>query len=88
ISGDEFAVILSDNNKSQDIINFAGQVQSIFFEPVNVDGKAIGVSSSIGIAMFPRDASDAEEIFRCAEKAMFMSKNNGKNKICFFSPVV
>lgn len=88
ISGDEFAVILSEKNTNQDIINFAGKIQNIFFEPVNVDGKAIGVSSSIGIAMFPRDASGAEDVLRCAEKAMFMSKNNGKNKICFFSPVV
>ncbi|MDE6501381.1 MAG: GGDEF domain-containing protein [Ruminococcus sp.] len=38
-ASDEFAVILIDNNTSQDIINFAGQVHSIFFEPINVDGK-------------------------------------------------
>lgn len=88
ISGDEFAIILGPENNNQDIINFAGQIQNIFFEPVNVEGKAVGVSSSIGIAMFPRDADGAEDILRCAEKAMFMSKNNGKNKICFFSPVV
>lgn len=88
ISGDEFAIILGPENNNQDIINFAGQIQNIFFEPVNFEGKAIGVSSSIGIAMFPRDAEGAEDILRCAEKAMFMSKNNGKNKICFFSPVV
>ncbi|MDE6539452.1 MAG: diguanylate cyclase, partial [Ruminococcus sp.] len=56
--------------------------------PVNVGGNAICVSSSIGVAMFPRDASGAEEVLRCSEKAMFMSKNNGKNKVCFYSPVV
>lgn len=88
ISGDEFAVILGEKNTNQDIVNFAGQIQNVFLEPVNVDGKALGVSSSVGIAMFPRDASGAEDVLRCAEKAMFMSKNNGKNKICFFSPVV
>ena len=63
-------------------------MQSIFNIPVTVDGNTVGVSSSIGVAMFPRDASEAEEILRCSEKAMFMSKNNGKNKVCFYSPVV
>lgn len=88
ISGDEFAVILGENNTNQDIVNFAGQLQNVFFEPVEVDGKSVGVSSSVGIAMFPRDASTAEELLRCSERAMFMSKNNGKNNVCFFSPVV
>lgn len=88
ISGDEFAIILDETNSNQDIINFAGKMQNVFFEPVNIDEKSVSVSSSIGIAMFPRDAAVAEDILRCAEKAMLMSKANGKNKVCFFSPVV
>ena len=88
ISGDEFGIILASNYSNQDIVNFIGRVQGIFNTPVNADGNSIYVSASIGIAMFPRDASGAEEVIRCAEKAMFMSKNNGKNKVCFYSPVV
>ncbi|MCM1506786.1 MAG: GGDEF domain-containing protein [Ruminococcus flavefaciens] len=88
ISGDEFGIILGSGYSNQDVINFVGRVQSIFNIPVTVEGNTLGVSSSIGVAMFPRDASEAEEILRCAEKAMFMSKNNGKNKVCFYSPVV
>ena len=88
ISGDEFAVILGSENSNQDVINFAVRIQGIFSEPVNINGNGLGVSSSIGIAMFPKDAGSAEDILRCAEKAMYMSKNNGKNKVCFYSPVV
>ncbi len=88
ISGDEFAVILGPENSSQDIINFVGRIQGVFSEPVNINGNGLGVSSSIGIAMFPKDAGSAEDVLRCAEKAMYMSKNNGKNKVCFYSPVV
>ncbi|MDE5558657.1 MAG: GGDEF domain-containing protein [Ruminococcus sp.] len=88
ISGDEFGIILGSDYSNQDVISFIGRVQGIFNIPVNVGGNAICISSSIGVAMFPRDASDAEEILRCSEKAMFMSKNNGKNKVCFYSPVV
>lgn len=88
ITGDEFAIILGAKNSNQDVISFVGRVQSIFNIPVTIDGTTVGVTSSIGVAMFPRDASDAEEVLRCSEKAMFMSKNNGKNKVCFYSPVV
>lgn len=88
ISGDEFAVILGSENSNQDVINFAVRIQGIFSEPVNINGNGLGVSSSIGIAMFPKDAGSAEDVLRCAEKAMYMSKNNGKNKVCFYSPVV
>lgn len=88
ISGDEFAVILGSENSNQDVINFAVRIQGIFGEPVNINGNGLGVSSSIGIAMFPKDAGSAEDVLRCAEKAMYMSKNNGKNKVCFYSPVV
>ncbi|MDE6849605.1 MAG: GGDEF domain-containing protein [Ruminococcus sp.] len=88
ISGDEFAVILEPENSSQDIINFAGRIQGVFSEPVNINRNSLGVSSSIEIAMFPKDAGSAEDVLRCSEKAMYMSKNNGKNKVCFYSPVV
>lgn len=88
VSGDEFGIILGSNHSNQDVVNFVGKVQGIFNIPVTVEGNTIGVSASIGVAMFPRDASGAEEILRCSEKAMFMSKNNGKNKVCFYSPVV
>ncbi|MDE6833756.1 MAG: GGDEF domain-containing protein [Ruminococcus sp.] len=88
ITGDEFAVILDSRESNQDIINFVGKIQGIFNIPVNVEGNNINVSASIGVAVFPRDASGAEEMLRCSEKAMFMSKNNGKNKVCFYSPIV
>ena len=88
ISGDEFAVILGAENSNQDVINFAVKIQGVFSEPVNINGNGLGVSSSVGIAMFPKDAGSAEDVLRCAEKAMYMSKNNGKNDVCFYSPVV
>lgn len=87
ISGDEFAVILDEKNDNQDIANFAMRIQNIFFEPVNIGDKSIGVSSSVGVALFPKDADTAEDVLKCSETAMFMCKNNS-NKICFFSPIV
>lgn len=87
ISGDEFAIILDEKNDNQDIANFTMRIQNIFFEPVKIDDKSIGVSSSIGVALFPKDAVNAEDVLKCSETAMFMCKNNS-NKICFFSPIV
>lgn len=88
VSGGEFGIILGSDYSNQEIISFVGKIQGVFNTSVNIDGNAICVSSSIGVAIFPRDASNSEELFRCSEKSIFMPKNNGKNKVCFYSPVV
>jgi len=39
---------------------------------------------SIGTAIYPNDANSAEDLLKCADEAMYRSKNSGKNKISFF----
>jgi GGDEF domain-containing protein len=39
---------------------------------------------SFGIATFPNDGRSSEEVFRCAETAMFKAKENGKNMAWFY----
>ena len=46
-------------------------------EPVAVEGLALDVSGSIGIAMFPMHAEDAETLLRRADVAMYVAKENG-----------
>lgn len=48
---------------------------------------ATRIEKIVGNDDFVGKISGAEDVLRCAEKAMFISKNNGKNKICLFSPV-
>lgn len=88
IGGDEYGIILGSDYSPQDVISFVGRVQTAFNEPVMVGGNAFRVTASFGGAIFPRDANNVEDWFRCAETSMFMAKANGKNQLCFYSPVV
>ena len=42
------------------------------------------VTASIGVALYPIDAADPEELLRRADQAMFAAKRNGKNQFCYF----
>ncbi|MBR6242644.1 MAG: diguanylate cyclase [Ruminococcus sp.] len=85
IGGDEFGIIFLAGSTNEDVINCVSAIQQAFQEPVVVRGDSFSVTASYGAAHFPVDARSSEDIFRCAETAMFASKTNGKNQLSFFS---
>lgn len=85
IGGDEFGLILGESFDSNDIVNtFAGNIAKELFEPINIRGDVFRITASYGVARFPTDTRSAEDLFRCAETAMFTAKANGKNQLCFY----
>jgi len=80
IGGDEFGIILDSHYSPEDIVLFIGNMQRVFNEPVVVRGDNLSRTASFGIAVFPDNARSAEDLFRCAETAMFTAKQNGKNQ--------
>jgi len=49
-------------------------------------GIACPVTSSIGVATYPDQATRAEEVIEHADKALYRAKANGRNQVCLFSP--
>lgn len=43
------------------------------------------ITASIGIAMFPEDGTDMETLFKCADAAMYLAKENGRNRYRFYT---
>jgi EAL domain-containing protein (putative c-di-GMP-specific phosphodiesterase class I) len=60
------------------------RVLSQFSRPMNVGGKNLTLSASVGISMYPSDGSDADTLMRHAEVAMYEAKNRGRNTWCLF----
>lgn len=54
-------------------------------EPFSLFGKTVHISGSIGIAIFPDDAEDAESLLKKADTAMYHSKEKGRKSVHFFS---
>lgn len=84
IGGDEFGIILGSGLTADDVYVFVTRMSEIFDAPIDIRGEVFTTTASFGAASFPQDARSAEDLFRCAETAMFTAKTGGKNQLCFF----
>jgi diguanylate cyclase (GGDEF)-like protein/PAS domain S-box-containing protein len=85
LGGDEFTLILFDAADTALTDRIADSLIVSLAQPFLIIGKTLHVSASIGIARYPVDASDKEMLLKHADHAMYLSKNNGRNKYCYFS---
>ncbi|MBS0285282.1 MAG: diguanylate cyclase [Proteobacteria bacterium] len=73
--GDEFAVLMTQASGASEMAAIAERIHAAMREPVILpDGSEITCSVSIGMALFPRDGTDAPALLRAADEAMYASK--------------
>jgi diguanylate cyclase (GGDEF)-like protein len=77
LGGDEFGVVLPDVPTESTIVRIVERMLEALEQPVTVEGLALDVSGSVGIAMFPGQANDAETLLRRADVAMYAAKEAG-----------
>ncbi len=77
LGGDEFAILLQGPSTSAEATVIVKQLLRSLDEPVQVDGVAVKVRASTGIARAPEDSRDATELLRCADVAMYSAKRAG-----------
>jgi diguanylate cyclase (GGDEF)-like protein len=77
LGGDEFGIVLPDLPIEDAAIRIAERLIDELEHPVSVEGLALDISGSIGIALFPTQAEDAEALMRRADVAMYAAKENG-----------
>ena len=85
LGGDEFALILTMTRNQQDAINVANEVREALRAPFDLQGQQAGLTTSIGIAMYPDDATDPETLVRYADTAMVRAKEAGRDGYRFFT---
>ncbi|MES2320453.1 MAG: EAL domain-containing protein [Pseudomonadota bacterium] len=85
LGGDEFALILTMTRNQQDAINVANEVRDALRAPFDLHGQQAGLTTSIGIAMYPDDATDPETLVRYADTAMTRAKEAGRDGYRFFT---
>ncbi len=82
--GDEFIIIIDSINSIEDISHVVQKISSRFQKPFNLKGELVKTTFSIGISVFPNDASDAQSLLKLADLAMYRAKNSGKNRYVFY----
>ncbi|WP_164931892.1 diguanylate cyclase [Janthinobacterium sp. 17J80-10] len=83
IGGDEFIMVLSEISRVEDIVRPATKILSLLEVPLDIGGKSVKVTGSIGISFYPTDAEDAQTLLLRADEALYCAKHAGKNRYQF-----
>lgn len=83
LGGDEFVISVPDIEIA-DAMQFAEWLRRAMLDPFIADGERLSVTASIGVAISPHDAQDADQLIRNADMAMYRSKATGKNQVTRF----
>ncbi|EME9747736.1 diguanylate cyclase [Pseudomonas aeruginosa] len=87
LGGDEFAVLLEDSQENNPQ-RLAERLLAALVQPIALNGERIDfVTPSIGIALYPRHAGDAEGLVRAADSAMYEAKRQ-RNHYCLYQAPV
>lgn len=85
ISGDEFTVImpeLADTNRAEEV---AQNIIHALTRPFFIAKETIFISASIGITLYPNDATELEDLLKNADRAMYAAKDQGRNCFSYFT---
>jgi diguanylate cyclase (GGDEF)-like protein len=85
MGGDEFALMLTDVSKTEDIEKVAQQLIEALQEPLTIEGRDIYITSSIGIALFPQDGITTDVLMKNADSALYWAKDQGRNNYQFYT---
>jgi diguanylate cyclase (GGDEF)-like protein len=85
LGGDEFAVLLTTLSNELDAATVAGKILQALGEPIEFRRQTTTIRTSIGIATFPRDALEPEDMIKRADTAMYHAKERGGNRFEFYT---
>ncbi len=85
LGGDEFVVMLLDLNDVEAAAFVAEKIVDTLGAPCRIEGSELRVTASIGVAIFPHDATDVDTLLRHADVAMYHAKHDGGARFCFFA---
>ncbi|WP_224788184.1 EAL domain-containing protein [Pseudomonas fluorescens] len=83
--GDEFCILISLHDRDE-ARHMAQRIMQKMKEPIELAGRRMVMTTSIGISVFPDDGQTCEELLKNADLALYQSKGSGRNGLHFFSP--
>ncbi len=85
LGGDEFTVLIEDIKDPEDTFIVLKKIFEVFKHPINIETQEIFASFSVGIALYPQDASNEIDLLRLADIAMYRAKHKGSNQYQFYT---
>jgi diguanylate cyclase (GGDEF)-like protein len=84
LGGDEFALLLPNTSDPGNVANLATRLIHQLCQPFTIGGKELSIGVSIGIAIGPANGTQAEQLVRNADLALYRAKAEGGDSYCFF----
>ncbi|WP_295892051.1 EAL domain-containing protein [uncultured Vibrio sp.] len=84
IGGDEFVVVLVGIERIKEFELIVERLLDAAKSPIAIGQKTMQVSASIGVTFYPQDESNADQLMRHADQAMYIAKQSGKNRYHVF----
>lgn len=85
LGGDEFTVILGELDHTNSVERVTGSILKTLAEPFYLGTEKSYVSASIGVTLYPDDATEAGELLQNADQAMYAAKTAGRNGFSYFT---
>ena len=82
--GDEFCILINIHHRDE-ARHMAQRIMQKMKEPIELAGRRMVMTTSIGISVFPEDGTTCEELLKTADLALYQSKDGGRNSLNFFS---
>ena len=84
MGGDEFVIVMPCFHTIRDVERCGEQIIRSASQPIEISGRRISLTLSVGVTIFPENGRTAEELLRNADAAMYSVKDSGRNSICVF----
>jgi diguanylate cyclase (GGDEF)-like protein/PAS domain S-box-containing protein len=85
LGGDEFVIVLEEAGSPDDVVQVAEKIIGALAPEVSIGGHKLRATPSIGISVFPDDATEAFALMKNADTAMYHAKAAGRNNFQFFA---
>ncbi|WDD97456.1 EAL domain-containing protein [Thalassomonas actiniarum] len=85
LGGDEFLILIPELKNEALIEDIAGKILSSLSQPFQLQQELVYVSASLGIAIFPDDAADLDDLLKNADQAMYGAKSSGRGCFHYFT---
>lgn len=85
---DKFIILLEGVHRNEDVVRVAQRIQALFDQPLEVNGQEIFTSASVGISIYNKKNTSAEDMLRDADIALYRARNQGRGSYVVFDEVM
>ena len=86
LGGDEFVILQTDVGCPGDVLSLVGRLREVLSEPVNIEERKLHLSVSLGVSLYPTDATNTTDLLHFADEAMYYTKRSGGNGYSLYAP--